>query len=67
MNLAIRGIEGQIAHGTTFHDDCFPDLKAGLMLANPPLNVSDWGGERLRDHKRRQYGALPTTDRSVCP
>jgi hypothetical protein len=35
MNLAIRGIEGQIAHGDTFHNDRFPDLKAEFILANP--------------------------------
>lgn len=59
MNLAIRGIEGQIAHGDTFHNDRFPDLKADFILANPPFNVSDWGGERLRDDKRWQYGPPP--------
>jgi type I restriction enzyme M protein len=48
MNLAIRGIDGQIAHGDTFHNDRFPDLKADFILANPPFNVSDWGGERPR-------------------
>jgi len=42
MNLAIRGIDGQIAHGDTFHNDRFPDLKADFILANPPFNVSDW-------------------------
>jgi type I restriction enzyme M protein len=59
MNLAIRGIEGQIAHGDTFHNDRFPDLKADFILANPPFNVSDWGGERLREDKRWQYGVPP--------
>jgi len=59
MNLAIRGIEGQIAHGDTFHADKFPDLKADFILANPPFNVSDWGGERLAGDKRWQYGAPP--------
>ena len=59
MNLAIRGIEGQIAHGDTFHDDRHPDLKADFILANPPFNVSDWGGDRLRDDKRWQYGLPP--------
>jgi type I restriction enzyme M protein len=59
MNLAIRGIEGQIAHGDTFHHDRHPDLKADYILANPPFNVSDWGGERLRDDKRWKYGAPP--------
>jgi type I restriction enzyme M protein len=59
MNLAIRGIEGQIAHGDTFHNDRFPDLKANFILANPPFNVSEWGGERLREDKRWQYGVPP--------
>ena len=59
MNLAIRGIEGQIAHGDTFHNDQHPDLKADFILANPPFNVSDWGGQRLTDDKRWQYGAPP--------
>jgi type I restriction enzyme M protein len=59
MNLAIRGIEGQIAHGDTFHNDRHPDLKADFILANPPFNVSDWGGERLRDDKRWQHGTPP--------
>ena len=59
MNLAIRGIEGQIAHGDTFHNDRHPDLKADFILANPPFNVSDWGGERLTDDQRWQYGVPP--------
>ncbi|MDP4013476.1 MAG: class I SAM-dependent DNA methyltransferase [Candidatus Nanopelagicales bacterium] len=59
MNLAIRGIDGQIGHGDTFHNDRHPDLKADFILANPPFNVSDWGGERLRDDKRWKYGAPP--------
>jgi type I restriction enzyme M protein len=46
MNLAIRGIDGQIAHGDSFHSDRFPDLKADYILANPPFNVSDWRGEQ---------------------
>ena len=59
MNLAIRGIEGQIAHGDSFHSDRHPDLRADFILANPPFNVSDWGGERLTDDKRWQHGVPP--------
>ena len=59
MNLAIRGIEGRIEQGDTFHNDRFPDLKADFILANPPFNVSDWGGDRLRDDKRWKYGVPP--------
>ena len=41
MNLAIRGIDGRIEHGDSFHDDRHPDLKADFILANPPFNDSD--------------------------
>ena len=59
MNLAIRGIEGQIAHGDSFHNDRHPDLKADFILANPPFNISAWGGERRQDDQRWQYGTPP--------
>src|SRR5664280_76617 len=59
MNLAIRGIDAQIAHGDTFHNDCHPDLKADWVLANPPFNDSDWRGELLKNDKRWVYGVPP--------
>jgi type I restriction enzyme M protein len=59
MNLAIRGIDGRIEQGDTFHNDRFPDLKADYVLANPPFNMKEWGGERLRDDKRWKFGIPP--------
>lgn len=59
MNLAIRGIDAQIGHGDTFHNDKHPDLKADWVLANPPFNDSDWRGELLKDDKRWVYGVPP--------
>jgi type I restriction enzyme M protein len=59
MNLAIRGIDAQIAHGDTFHNDRHPDLKADYVLANPPFNDSDWRGDLLKNDKRWAYGTPP--------
>ena len=59
MNLAIRGIEAKIEQGDTFHADTLKDLKADYVLANPPFNVSDWGGDQLRDDVRWQFGVPP--------
>ena len=56
MNLAIRGIDAQIAHGDTFHADKHPDLKADYVIANPPFNDSDWRGELLKTDQRWVYG-----------
>jgi type I restriction enzyme M protein len=60
MNLAIRGIDAQIAHGDTFHNDRHPDLKADYVIANPPFNDSDWRGDLLKTDKRWVYGVPPT-------
>ncbi len=61
MNLAIRGIEGNIGphHADTFRGDIHKDLKADFILANPPFNVSDWKGELLREDVRWKYGVPP--------
>lgn len=62
MNLAVRGIDADIRWNNegTFHKDELPDLKADYILANPPFNVSDWGGSRLRDDPRWRFGIPPT-------
>jgi type I restriction enzyme M protein len=62
MNLAIRGIAAQIAHGDTFHNDKHPDLKADYVLGNPPFNDSDWRGELVKDDKRWVYGVPPASN-----
>jgi type I restriction enzyme M protein len=59
MNLAIRGIDARIELGDTFHNDRHKDLKVDYILANPPFNISDWGGESLRDNQLWPYGVPP--------
>ncbi len=61
MNLAIRGIEANLGphHADSFHNDLHKTLKADFLLANPPFNDSDWGGERLREDVRWKYGVPP--------
>jgi type I restriction enzyme M protein len=61
MNLAVRGIDADIKWNSegTFHKNELPDLRADVILANPPFNISDWGGERLREDGRWKYGTPP--------
>ena len=61
MNLAIRGIESNIVWNSegSFHNDAHKDLKADFVLANPPFNDSDWGGESLAKDVRWKYGVPP--------
>jgi type I restriction enzyme M protein len=62
MNLAIRGIEGNLGshNADTFHNDLHRDTKADYILANPPFNISDWGGERLPLDLRWRFGPPPS-------
>jgi type I restriction enzyme M protein len=59
MNLAIRGIDAKIELGDTFHADKHKDLKVDYIMANPPFNVSDWGGESLQDSNLWEFGVPP--------
>jgi len=62
MNLAIRGIEANLGphNADSFHNDLHKTLKTDFLLANPPFNDSDWGGDRLREDIRWAYGVPPT-------
>jgi type I restriction enzyme M protein len=62
MNMAIRGIEARLHWNSegSFLRDAHPDLRADFVMANPPFNISNWGGERLTDDLRWRYGVPPT-------
>ncbi len=61
MNLAIRGLDANLGdhHADTFHHDLHKTLKADYILANPPFNISDWGGNQLTDDVRWKFGIPP--------
>ncbi|MGT3190078.1 class I SAM-dependent DNA methyltransferase [Yersinia enterocolitica] len=64
MNLAVRGIDSDIRWNNegSFHKDELRDLKANFILANPPFNISDWGGDRLREDVRWKFGIPPVNN-----
>jgi len=61
MNLAIRGFAADLGQepADTFSRDQFPDLKFDYIKANPPFNISDWGGEKYENDPRWKYGRPP--------
>ena len=61
MNLAIRGFAADLGQepADTFARDQFPDQKFDYILANPPFNISDWGGEKYESDPRWVYGRPP--------
>lgn len=64
MNLAVRGIDADIRWNNegSFHKDDLRDLRFDFILANPPFNISDWGGERLREDARWTHGVPPSAN-----
>jgi type I restriction enzyme M protein len=64
MNLAVRGIDADIRWNNegSFHKDELQDLRFDYILANPPFNISDWGGERLKEDARWMYGVPPAAN-----
>ena len=64
MNLAVRGIDADIRWNNegSLHKDELKDLRFDFILANPPFNISDWGGERLREDPRWVHGAPPASN-----
>ncbi|KRG85814.1 SAM-dependent DNA methyltransferase [Stenotrophomonas sp. CW117] len=72
MNLAVRGIDSKIFWNNegSFHKDEFAaqrgsdgaPMKADYILANPPFNISDWGGDRLREDVRWKFGVPPVSN-----
>ena len=61
MNLAIRGFAADLGKepADTFARDQFPDVKFDYIMANPPFNISDWGGEKYESDVRWQFGRPP--------
>lgn len=60
-NGATLGFEATLGRepADTFHHDLHPDLRADYVLANPPFNISDWGGKRLREDQRCGWDTAP--------
>lgn len=61
MNLAIRGIDADLGkfNKDTFFDDLHKDKRFDFVLANPPFNLKEWGGDKLKEDPRWEYGTPP--------
>ena len=64
MNLAVRGIDADLRWNNegSFHQNAFQDFRSDFILANPPFNDSDWGGDRLVSDVRWKFGIPPSSN-----
>ena len=64
MNLAVHGLEGNIAEGNTFYEDQHKLLgQADFVMANPPFNVDEVDAEKIKNDPRLSFG-LPGVNKN---
>ena len=62
MNLAVHGLEGNIAQAISYYEDPHAFLgKANFVMANPPFNVDEIDAEKIKTDPRLTFG-LPGTN-----
>ena len=62
MNLAVHGLEGNIAQAISYYEDPHAFLgKADFVMANPPFNVDEIDAEKIKTDPRLTFG-LPGTN-----
>jgi hypothetical protein len=53
----LRGTDVLIKAGDSLRDDQWKELRAELVVCNPPVNVTDWGRDDLLFDRRWEFGA----------
>lgn len=57
LRAALSGRDGvDVVAGDSLRDDRWPDLKADLVVCDPPVGDSDWGREELLLDSRWEFG-----------
>jgi len=63
MNLAVHGLEGDIAEGNSYYEDLHDAVgKFDFVMANPPFNVDKVDKERIKDDTARFPFGMPRAD-----
>ncbi|MFG2821539.1 N-6 DNA methylase [Kitasatospora sp. NPDC048365] len=58
----VSGKEVEAAVGDSLREDRFPDLRADLVVCEPPVAVSDWGRDDLLLDSRWELGVPPRSE-----
>lgn len=58
MSLLLHNLNGDIRLGNSLLNDQHPELRADIVIANPPFNLQRWGADRIAsDDPRLQVGS----------
>lgn len=60
--LALTSADAKVVAGDSLRADAYPDLRADVVLCDPPFGYRDWGHEDLVIDPRWSYGVPPKTE-----
>ena len=64
MNLAIHGLEGDIAKAITYYEDPHELVgKVDFVMANPPFNVDEIDADKIKNDPRLPFGLPGVNDK----
>ncbi|GAA4957109.1 N-6 DNA methylase [Actinoplanes utahensis] len=55
----LAGADMEMRLGDSFQEDAWPDLRADLVVCDPPVGLTDWGRDSLLLDRRWEFG-IPT-------
>lgn len=56
---SLAGVELEVSAGDSLRADAWPDLRADLVVCDPPVGLTDWGRDDLLLDRRWEFG-IPT-------
>ncbi|MEU2054238.1 N-6 DNA methylase [Streptomyces bungoensis] len=62
----LDGVAATVACGDSLRRDTFPDLRADLVVCEPPVGVTDWGRDDLLLDPRWELGVPPRSESELA-
>ncbi|WP_214408455.1 N-6 DNA methylase [Sphaerisporangium fuscum] len=59
VRLLLRDVRAEVVAGDSLRADGFPELRADVVVCDPPFNERAWGYEELTGDPRWEYGLPP--------
>jgi hypothetical protein len=66
LRARLDGTTATVASGDSLRQDLFPDLRAGLVVCEPPVGVADWGRDALLLDPRWELGVPPRSESELA-
>lgn len=66
LRARLDGTTATVASGDSLRQDLFPDLRADLVVCEPPVGIADWGRDALLLDPRWELGVPPRSESELA-